>query len=542
METGRRRENLPGSGAPPQEQGEKWNAMKRAAPESMHPHLSNPLLQQAVSNALKSLKVSPPGPLESHFNNGGYLPIAILAANRPDMLRETLESLLKARGARRGDVLVLQDGDNAGVAQVARSFGIEPVFHMRGHLRVHMDGAERIASHYKWALQHALDSSPSSPGIIVVEDDFLFSPDFIDYFKAVGPLLERDPTTFVVSAWNDNGLKDRVWDKARLCRTGFFPGLGWLLSRRLWTEELASRWPDQHWDHWMRSPAQHKGREAVYPEVNRDYHAGKKGTFMDAHHHDLYFKGIDYNTDPEFRWQLADTAIPSYLFAMQEVYEAYLAAVFTSPGTTHVAALDELEEAVGDVVLWHDTDLDTRREPPDFKRVATYLGIWHEWPRTGHSDGTLHTFRWHGSKALVFLANVNTEQGGRSSWAQYKPSHVTPLHSREFKASAWDPLPVGTVPTAATLPSQSCDYVCSTAGLKCLADGFRGVNTCHALRAHFPCTDCSENYGPEQPAYVVPEAPLESLPGSCLYSSQPGDSNCFASHSSTRRLCPCGPM
>jgi hypothetical protein len=45
----------------------------------------------------------------------------------------------------------------------------------------------------------------------MVEDDFLFSPDFLDYFTGVGPLLERDPsTTFVLSAWNDNGLKGKV--------------------------------------------------------------------------------------------------------------------------------------------------------------------------------------------------------------------------------------------------------------------------------------------------------------------------------------------
>jgi len=85
----------------------------------------------------------------------------------------------------------------------------------------------------------------------------------------VAPLLERDPTTFVASAWNDNGLKGKVFDKAVLCRTQFFPGLGWLLPRALWEAELAAKWPLEHWDHWMRQPKQHKGREAVYPEVCR---------------------------------------------------------------------------------------------------------------------------------------------------------------------------------------------------------------------------------------------------------------------------------
>jgi len=85
--------------------------------------------------------------------------------------------------------------------------------------------------------------------------------------QSLAPLLERDPTTFVLSAWNDNGLRGKVRDQGQLVRTGFFPGLGWLLSRRLWDEELRSKWPKEHWDHWMRDAKQHRGREAVFPEV-----------------------------------------------------------------------------------------------------------------------------------------------------------------------------------------------------------------------------------------------------------------------------------
>ena len=158
-----------------------------------------------------------------------------------------------------------------------------------------VDGAERIARHYKFALSAAFRMRPTAPAIIVAEDDFLFSPDFLAYFAAMAPLLERDPTAFVVSAWNDNGLLGKTKDTGRLQRTGFFPGLGWMLSRRLFVNELEANWPKQHWDHWLRDPKQHKGRESVFPEVNRDYHAGRKCTFMDDYHHNRYFKFIDYN-------------------------------------------------------------------------------------------------------------------------------------------------------------------------------------------------------------------------------------------------------
>lgn len=43
-----------------------------------------------------------------------------------------------------------------------------------------------------------------------MEDDLLFSPDFLEYFEYNAPILEQDPTTLVLSAWNDNGYKGLV--------------------------------------------------------------------------------------------------------------------------------------------------------------------------------------------------------------------------------------------------------------------------------------------------------------------------------------------
>lgn len=49
-----------------------------------------------------------------------------------------------------------------------------------------------------------------APGVVIVEDDLLFSPDFLEYLEIHAPILERDPTTLVLSAWNDNGYRGRV--------------------------------------------------------------------------------------------------------------------------------------------------------------------------------------------------------------------------------------------------------------------------------------------------------------------------------------------
>ncbi|CAM9884505.1 unnamed protein product, partial [Sphacelaria rigidula] len=47
----------------------------------------------------------------------------------------------------------------------------------------------------------------------------------------------------------------------------FFPGLGWLMTKELYQGELRQKWPNSHWDHWLRDPKQHNWRECVYPEV-----------------------------------------------------------------------------------------------------------------------------------------------------------------------------------------------------------------------------------------------------------------------------------
>lgn len=106
-------------------------------------------------------------------------------------------------------------------------------------------------------------------------------------------------------------------------------------------------------------------RHRCWEQVCRDYHAGKKGTFMDDYHHNRYFKDIDYNTDVSFTWTSgAPAAPPPYLFAMKPVYDAYIQAVLTSPKTHHLTSIDELGRIAdtgltpegGDLVLWHHTE------------------------------------------------------------------------------------------------------------------------------------------------------------------------------------------
>lgn len=45
---------------------------------------------------------------QSFVKSGGRFPVAVLAANRPDMLKQTLLNLLKVDGAQKEDILIFQ--------------------------------------------------------------------------------------------------------------------------------------------------------------------------------------------------------------------------------------------------------------------------------------------------------------------------------------------------------------------------------------------------------------------------------------------------
>ena len=70
----------------------------------------------------------------------------------------------------------------------------------------------------------------------LVQDDMKLAPDFFSFFNATAPLLDRDPSLFCVSSWNDHGQAQFVRDPARLVRSDFFPGLGWMLTRAVWQD------------------------------------------------------------------------------------------------------------------------------------------------------------------------------------------------------------------------------------------------------------------------------------------------------------------
>ncbi|KAK7095996.1 alpha-1,3-mannosyl-glycoprotein 2-beta-N-acetylglucosaminyltransferase-like [Littorina saxatilis] len=205
----------------------------------------------AAARAAAAGKVPALPPLEDIV-----LPILMIACDRTTVSR-SLDILLKYRpSAKQFPIIVSQDCGHEATSTVIQSYiTAKKTSHFK-HIK-HPDlsdiklpwpqkkfmGYYKIARHYKWALNqvfHVLNHS----AVIIVEDDLDIAPDFFEYFLATYPLLHKDPLLWCVSAWNDNGKGTLVSNEAeKLYRTDFFPGLGWMIERSMWTE-LGPKWPD----------------------------------------------------------------------------------------------------------------------------------------------------------------------------------------------------------------------------------------------------------------------------------------------------------
>ena len=236
------------------------------------------------TNTSSSLSMTPLLPCES--------PLIIFTYKRDNYLKETLTDILKHIP---GDcsigcpIVISQDGNDPAVENVIQDFTKQfsdkkniPVVHLQHHNNIRGRPYSELAMHYGWGLtqvfsNQAMAKNVSPQRVIILEEDLHTADDFFDYFAAMAPILDADSTLLAVSAFNDNGYQGKVSKPDRVLRSDFFPGLGWMMTRKLWDEELQHKWPQSYWDDWLREPAQRQNRHILRPEISRTFHFGVKG-------------------------------------------------------------------------------------------------------------------------------------------------------------------------------------------------------------------------------------------------------------------------
>eukprot|EP00095_Tigriopus_kingsejongensis_P002154 maker-scaffold248_size238799-snap-gene-1.30 protein:Tk02154 transcript:maker-scaffold248_size238799-snap-gene-1.30-mRNA-1 annotation:"protein o-linked-mannose beta- -n-acetylglucosaminyltransferase 1" len=235
-----------------------------------------------------------PGPVLN--NQVANVPVAIIASNRPQYLYRMLRTLLSAEGADPDMITVFIDGFYEEPLAVAKLFGLRGIQHTPIGTR-----NSRISQHYRASLTATFNIYPSAKYLIVLEEDLDVSPDFFSYFSQTLSILEEDESVYCVSAWNDQGYQHTVSDPSLLYRVETMPGLGWILKKSLYKQELEPRWPTPEkmwdWDMWMRLKEIRKGRECIVPDVSRTYHFGSSGLNMNSYFQDVYFKKHSVNNE-----------------------------------------------------------------------------------------------------------------------------------------------------------------------------------------------------------------------------------------------------
>lgn len=216
------------------------------------------------------------------------IPIAVIAANRPHYLYRMLRGLLDTPGVDSKLVTVYIDGFFDEPSAVAELFNVNYV----EHTPICSKNC-RISQHYKRTLQGTFDKYANAEYMIILEEDLDVSKDLMDYFNQLIPVFNTDDSVYCLSAWNDQGYEYSCNDPALLYRVETMPGLGWVLKKKIFKEELEPNWPGSDkfwdWDMWMRLESNRKGRECIIPDVSRTYHFGAKGLNMNMFFQDHYF-------------------------------------------------------------------------------------------------------------------------------------------------------------------------------------------------------------------------------------------------------------
>ncbi|XP_034780542.2 protein O-linked-mannose beta-1,2-N-acetylglucosaminyltransferase 1-like isoform X2 [Acipenser ruthenus] len=353
-----------------------------------------------------------PDPLAE--NNVHHVPVAVIAGNRPNYLYRMLRSLLSAQGVNPQMITVFIDGYYEEPMDVVELFGLKGV----QHTPISIKNA-RVSQHYKASLTATFNLHPDAQFAIVLEEDLDISVDFFSFLSQTVHLLEEDESLYCISAWNDQGYEHTAEDPALLYRVESMPGLGWVLKKSLYKDELEPKWPTPEklwdWDMWMRMPEQRKDRECIIPDVSRSYHFGIIGLNMNGYFHEVYFKKHKLNTVPNVQFKKVDgLKKDAYEAEIQRLLgEAELLDHSKNPcedsfipdteGKTYIMYIKMEQEA--DSTAWtelakclHVWDLDVR---------GNHKGLWRLFRKKNH--------------VLVVGSPV-------SPYSVKKPAQVTPIH------------------------------------------------------------------------------------------------------------------
>lgn len=445
-------------------------SQERLAKERARPpvdHLEEPRIKEMLSTT---------APQENGFYERAAL--LVLGHNRADSVSNCLRECLQLKEAPLLRLVAVSLDTDLKIAEE----GTVKIFRHRPK-DSSLPSLLKISSH----IYAAIDAAFGESGVdftILIEDDLRPSPDFLRLFELGSAAL--DDETWCVSAWNDNaGVASASWRPDLFQRTSYFPGLGWMISKSVWTESLRQSWPEAPttgFDHWIRAGSPVRNLDCVFPEVPRVRHVS---TAKSAN-----VRGGQATKLERFAfWKGSDSPLRRAPTRAQYV------------------------ETLRAILLDNRTNSIVVDFPKDLQRYSS-LGLWPTELR-GHFNGAV-LLRRNPPDAATLLVDESSEL-------------LPPDRRRVFDV---DYVPSDDKAT-------SCDIVCRAKNLRCDQRTLKLADNCDALRHHFPCQKgCGHQLGTDLPAYV--DDPRQPTHQQCLVSNKASlRPTCAASHRSTKRLCVC---
>ncbi len=490
--------------------------------------------------------------------NKEFLPedfiVAIVAANRPQYLGATLRSLQQVLYWNKTNTVIYQYGDDKRINMIANSYEIKQVKNpvvVEFQGKAITEGAEHIAIHYRFVIDHVFANNPKARYFLIVEDDMIFAPDILLYFAQVGPLMDKDQSIYSISAYNDNGFAGRVEQDNMVYRTDFFIGLGWLVSRRHWEEEWRHSWPRTHWDHFLRNPMNRKERQTLYPEISRIYHSGYRGTHSTVALYEKYFRDIKLNlhgyvpmgvskealSEGKYRYEDLETTEPkSVEFLEAEPYKKFFQSLI-HPSEKNVVYLETMAEVEKyknkHLVIPYDAQILINRA---WMHISEYFDVWHTVPVRSEYLGITH-FRWMNGNVVFMMATYSIFYEQFETFFKQPKPMLVPVEQFQLEPPWLSPKKDSVLSISTADKGQSCSALCTVKfgeSSKCDLFKISELNSCRSLKKYFQCDSCGGNIGHDQPAIDLEEK-------KCLYNtgSRQYMTTCEGSHPKTQRLCAC---
>ncbi|XP_064101826.1 protein O-linked-mannose beta-1,2-N-acetylglucosaminyltransferase 1-like [Macrobrachium nipponense] len=216
------------------------------------------------------------------------IPVAIVTAKRLWQVVRQVGHIRRNLGGEDTPITLFVDGHNPEARDLGKVLNVSVAEHNNS---ASVGSTQRINNHVKFSLEQIFERNPEVNLAIILEDDLELAPDFISYFRQVGPLLLKDPSLSFINAFNYNSYSHTASDPTRLYRGHGIPGYGWITSRRAAREMLGIWAPtnnsDATWDWWIRAGLM-GSKDMIVPEVPRTRHMGGGGVHISGYDQILF--------------------------------------------------------------------------------------------------------------------------------------------------------------------------------------------------------------------------------------------------------------